>query len=336
LINQKIKESINRNSEELTALRRKLHSQPELPWEEVETTQFICDYLDGLGIPYRKTEPTGVIAEIKGKSGGKTVALRGDMDALPVEQLNTHVPYASKVEGKMHACGHDAHTSMLLIAAKALSEVKDELPGNVRLLFQPAEEAFLAALQQSGMTEKVFKENIVQFLSLQKLMEPRIKITDEEMKAFFEENKEAMAKPAEVEASHILVEDEKKANEVAKKLKEGGDFAKLAKEYSTDKSNAENGGELGFFTADKMVPEFSEAAFAMKPGEISDPVETSHGFHIILVTDKKEAKDAVYKDNVDVIKANISEQKLETEYPVWIEEMQEKYKITNSLTAEKK
>jgi len=198
------------------------------------------------------------------------------------------------------------------------------------------EEAFLAALQQSGMTEKVFKENIVQFLSLQKLMEPRIKITDEEMKAFFEENKEAMAKPAEVEASHILVEDEKKANEVAKKLKEGGDFAKLAKEYSTDKSNAENGGELGFFTADKMVPEFSEAAFAMKPGEISDPVETSHGFHIILVTDKKEAKDAVYKDNVDVIKANISEQKLETEYPVWIEEMQEKYKITNSLTAEKK
>jgi len=157
LINQKIKESINRNSEELTALRRKLHSQPELPWEEVETTQFICDYLDGLGIPYRKTEPTGVIAEIKGKSGGKTVALRGDMDALPVEQLNTHVPYASKVEGKMHACGHDAHTSMLLIAAKALSEVKDELPGNVRLLFQPAEEIAQGAkaLVEQGAMEGV-------------------------------------------------------------------------------------------------------------------------------------------------------------------------------------
>ena len=157
MINQKIKESINRNSEELTALRRKLHSQPELPWEEVETTQFICDYLDGLGIPYRKTEPTGVIAEIKGKSGGKTVALRGDMDALPVEQLNTHVPYASKVEGKMHACGHDAHTSMLLIAAKALSEVKDELPGNVRLLFQPAEEIAQGAkaLVEQGAMEGV-------------------------------------------------------------------------------------------------------------------------------------------------------------------------------------
>ncbi|WP_186671382.1 amidohydrolase [Sporosarcina sp. BP05] len=140
MINQKIKEAITNYSDELTALRRKLHSEPELSFEEVKTTAFICAYLDGLGIPYRKTEPTGVIAEIKGASGSKTVALRGDMDALSVEQLNTHVPYASKTEGKMHACGHDAHTSMLLIAAKALSDVKDELPGNVRLLFQPAEE----------------------------------------------------------------------------------------------------------------------------------------------------------------------------------------------------
>lgn len=140
MINQKIKEAITNYSDELTALRRKLHSEPELSFEEVKTTAFVCAYLDELGIPYRKTEPTGVIAEIKGTSGGKTVALRGDMDALSVEQLNTHVPYTSKIEGKMHACGHDAHTSMLLIAAKALSDVKDELPGNVRLLFQPAEE----------------------------------------------------------------------------------------------------------------------------------------------------------------------------------------------------
>ena len=140
MINEKIKNSITNNSDELTVLRRKLHSEPELSFEEVKTTAFVCDYLDALGISYRKTEPTGVIAEIQGASSGKTVALRGDMDALSVEQLNKHVPYASKLDGKMHACGHDAHTSMLLIAAKALVDVKDELPGNVRLLFQPAEE----------------------------------------------------------------------------------------------------------------------------------------------------------------------------------------------------
>lgn len=140
MINSKIKEAISNYSEELTALRRKLHSEPELSFEEFKTTAFVCEYLDKLGIPYRKTEPTGVIAEIQAVPGGKTVALRGDMDALAVDQLNTHVPYASKTPGKMHACGHDAHTSMLLIAAKALNDVKEELPGNVRFLFQPAEE----------------------------------------------------------------------------------------------------------------------------------------------------------------------------------------------------
>lgn len=145
MINQTIKQSVTTNKEELTALRRKLHSEPELSFEEFKTTAFVCDYLDKLGISYRKTEPTGVIAEIQGAPGGKTVALRGDMDALPVQQLNTHVPYVSKEEGKMHACGHDAHTSMLLIAAKALSEIKDQLPGNVRFLFQPAEEAAAGA-----------------------------------------------------------------------------------------------------------------------------------------------------------------------------------------------
>ncbi|HZG70790.1 MAG TPA: M20 family metallopeptidase [Chondromyces sp.] len=140
MIHQKIKEAIQKYSEELTELRRKLHSEPELSWEEEHTTAFVCEYLEALGIPYRRTNPTGVIANIKGDKPGKTVALRGDMDALSVEQLNKELPYASKQEGKMHACGHDAHTAMLLIAAKALSEIKEELPGNVRLIFQPAEE----------------------------------------------------------------------------------------------------------------------------------------------------------------------------------------------------
>lgn len=140
MINEKIKQAIQDYSEELTAIRRKLHSEPELSWEEENTTKFVCEYLDNLGIAYRRTVPTGVIATIEGGKPGKTVALRGDMDALSVEELNKDLPYASKVEGKMHACGHDSHTAMLLIAAKALNESKADLPGNVRLVFQPAEE----------------------------------------------------------------------------------------------------------------------------------------------------------------------------------------------------
>ena len=157
MIHAKIKEVIQTYSEELTELRRKLHSEPEVSWEEYKTTQFVCEYLEQLGISYRKTEPTGVIAEIRGGRLGKTVALRGDMDALQVEELNKDLPYASKEDGKMHACGHDAHTAMLLIAAKALNEIKEELPGNVRLLFQPAEEVAegAKALVKQGAMEGV-------------------------------------------------------------------------------------------------------------------------------------------------------------------------------------
>ncbi|MGM0901076.1 MAG: M20 family metallopeptidase [Bacillota bacterium] len=157
MIHQRVKEAINQYSEELTALRRKLHSEPELSWQEENTTKFVCEYLENLGIAYRRTEPTGVIAEIKGGKPGKTVALRGDMDALSVEQLNKELPYASKEDGKMHACGHDAHTAMLLIAAKALNEIKADLPGNVRLIFQPAEEVAegAKALVEQGAVEGV-------------------------------------------------------------------------------------------------------------------------------------------------------------------------------------
>ncbi|MDF2036887.1 M20 family metallopeptidase [Cytobacillus oceanisediminis] len=140
MIHNRLKELMGAYSDELTEMRRKLHREPEVSWEEYKTTQFICEYLDGLGIPFKRTEPTGVIAEIGGGKPGKTVALRGDMDALQVEELNKDLPYASLENGKMHACGHDAHTAMLLIAAKALNEIKEELQGNVRLLFQPAEE----------------------------------------------------------------------------------------------------------------------------------------------------------------------------------------------------
>lgn len=157
MINERLKEAFKEYKDELTELRRKLHSEPELSWEEYRTTDFVCEYLDQLGVSYRRTEPTGVIAEIKGGKSGKTVALRGDMDALSVEELNKDLPYASNEDGKMHACGHDAHTAMLMVAAKALNEIKEELPGNVRLLFQPAEEVAegAKALVKQGAVEGV-------------------------------------------------------------------------------------------------------------------------------------------------------------------------------------
>ncbi|MGI2327488.1 amidohydrolase [Planococcus sp. YIM B11945] len=144
-MHETIKNAIKANSEELIQIRRKLHSEPELSWEEVKTTQFVFEYLQNLEIECRKTEPTGVIGELKGGKPGKTVALRADMDALSVEELDAELSYKSSERGKMHACGHDAHTAMLLAAAKALVAIKDEIPGTVRFIFQPAEEVATGA-----------------------------------------------------------------------------------------------------------------------------------------------------------------------------------------------
>ena len=157
MIHLKIKEFLQQNKAAMIAFRRQLHKNPELSWEEVQTTKDIAAQLNEIGVPYKLTDPTGLIAEIKGGKPGKTVALRADIDALPVQELNDHIDYKSQIDGKMHACGHDTHAAMLLFAAKALNQIKNELNGNVRLIFQPAEETALGALAmiKQGAIENV-------------------------------------------------------------------------------------------------------------------------------------------------------------------------------------
>ncbi len=113
------------------------------------------------------------------------------------------------------------------------------------------------------------------------------KLTDAEMKKYYNKNK---ADFKEVHANHILVKSEEEAKEIKKKLDQGGDFAALAKEKSTDPGSAPRGGDLGFFTKDRMVKAFSDAAFALKVNEISKPVQSPFGFHIIKVVETKDAK----------------------------------------------
>lgn len=124
--------------DELISLRRNFHSHPELGFEEYETSKKIKNFLQREGIPYIEVSKTGICAVIKG-NGEKTIGIRADIDALPLEDKKC-CEYSSKVKGKMHACGHDAHTTILLGAAKILNSMKDSLKGNVKLFFEPAEE----------------------------------------------------------------------------------------------------------------------------------------------------------------------------------------------------
>lgn len=126
--------------EEMVSIRRFLHQHPELSFQEKNTALFIQDYYKKLGIEVKgNVGGNGVVAKIYGKKPGKTVALRADFDALPIQD-EKDVPYKSLVPGVMHACGHDGHTATLLVLAKALNEMKEDLEGNYVLIHQHAEE----------------------------------------------------------------------------------------------------------------------------------------------------------------------------------------------------
>lgn len=126
--------------EELIELRRALHRVPEIGGTLPRTRRIVCAYLDKIGVAYTlNSEDDGLVADIVGDKEGKTIAFRADMDALHVQE-ETGLDFASEIPGQMHGCGHDAHTAILLIAAKILNQNKDKLCGRVRLLFQTGEE----------------------------------------------------------------------------------------------------------------------------------------------------------------------------------------------------
>lgn len=171
-------------------------------------------------------------------------------------------------------------------------------------------DSFEMILQQQGIPdEDAFRELIRQSLLQEAAIADGVEITEKEMKEKYDRMK------TEVKASHILVDDEETAKEVKKKLDEGGDFDKLAKEYSTD-STAENGGDVGYFSPggeNTMVPEFEDAAYSMKVDEISEPVKSQYGYHIIKVTDKRKKEEDIgsYEDNKDDIRRMILNEKVD-------------------------
>ena len=148
-------------SDWIIEIRRELHKHPELMYEEFKTSELVRRELDQLDIPYKSPiAKTGVLATI-GNGNGPCVALRADMDALPIHE-ETDVPFRSEIDGKMHACGHDCHTAMLLGAAKILKSKESEINGTIKLLFQPAEEGGAGGklMREEGVLENPEVERI--------------------------------------------------------------------------------------------------------------------------------------------------------------------------------
>lgn len=185
---------------------------------------------------------------------------------------------------------------------------EEDLDTEIQKLKEQLGDQFEMALQQQGYEDvdayrKVLKVSLLQ----QAAVSEDIEITEEELKTQYDRMK------TEIQASHILVADVETAKEVQQKLEDGGDFAKLASEYSTDKASAAEGGKLGYFPAGKMVPEFTDAAYNLEVDEISEPVKTQHGFHIIKVTDKREAETEVgsFDEEKESIRRELTNKKID-------------------------
>ncbi|MBI1343839.1 MAG: amidohydrolase [Terrimonas sp.] len=156
ILKEAIKTLAARHAPDFIKIRQHIHAHPELSYQEFETSRYIQQHLSGMGIPFQIMATTGIVAQIKGRNPEKrVVALRGDMDALPIKEEND-IPYKSRHEGLMHACGHDVHTTCLLGAAKILDETKDQWEGTVKLIFQPGEE------KNPGGASLMIKEGVLE------------------------------------------------------------------------------------------------------------------------------------------------------------------------------
>jgi foldase protein PrsA len=204
----------------------------------------------------------------------------------------------------------------------------DKKEADIKSKYPPGQ--FAAILTQQGLTEADVQTILRQQLVIEKAVAPMVHVSNADIAAYFAKNHATLDKPPQVRARHILVADEKTADMIEAKLKAGGNFADLAKQYSTDPSTKDKGGELGFFGAGQMVPAFQTAAFALPVGAISAPVKSPFGWHIINVEEKHPAIHATLAGSSAQIKDTLTQQAQQQQIPVFLQQLRAKANITIS------
>lgn len=205
---------------------------------------------------------------------------------------------------------------------KDIDKIKERMGG---------EAAFGQALQQYGMTQEMLKDQMLQGIELRKIFEKQNPVKEADLKAYFDKNKAMFETPKQVQASHILVPTEKEANAILAELKAGKDFAAVAKAKSQDPGSKDQGGDLGFFGTGKMDPQFEKAAFALKKGELSGVVQSQFGFHIIKVTNIKEAVVPTYESTKDDVKQAYLDEQVQTKRQEWMDKVKKDRNYENLL-----
>jgi foldase protein PrsA len=187
---------------------------------------------------------------------------------------------------------------------------------------------FEQILKQQSLTEQDVQAILKQQIVLEKAVAPQIHVSDADIKSYFDKNHATFDKPEQVRARHILVADAATANTVLAKVKAGGKWDALAKQYSTDPSSKDKGGELGFFGKGQMVPAFQDAAFAASVGQVVGPVKSPFGYHIIQVEEKKPARKATFASVKDQIRTQLTQQQQAQQLPVFLQGLRSAATIT--------
>jgi peptidyl-prolyl cis-trans isomerase C len=315
-------------------------------------------FLGGTAIAAKKTkkaakEPVAtpsVSASAVAKVNGASIT-RGELDrAMKVMLAQTGgsstLPADQKKAAETAVLNQLVSAELLYQAGRKL-EVKDiekkvEAQINSAKAKFPSPSQFEKSLRENGISENDLKEYARKEIYINNLIETQIaskvSVSDDEVKKFYDENPEKFKIPESVRASHILIgadakttdADKKKAKEKAEvvlnKVKGGEDFAAAAKENSTCPSSAQ-GGDLGFFTKGQMVPAFESVAFTLKPGEISDVVETQYGYHIIKVIEKQPAKSVTYDEAKKKIQDFLRGQKIRQDITAYVEKLRKEGKV---------
>ena len=256
--------------------------------------------------------------EVTGAFGKNGIAAEVNNEKITMEYLNTEyekIPVQQRTfVSRMQLLNQTIINTLLLQEAKKSKiEVSDQdvqdLIDSIQL---PEGQTLESIAQMQGFSVQELKNKIKEQLKIQKLLNQTLAtdVTDSEIEEYFNNNTDAFKQKLSVNASHILVNNSKEANDIYKQLSKGANFEELAKEKSIDPGTKDNGGNLGVFPKGAMVKEFEDAAFVLKPGEMSKPIKTAYGFHIIKVLERFEEEPANLEKSKEQIKEIIKKDKL--------------------------
>lgn len=219
-------------------------------------------------------------------------------------------------------------TAMQFQSPEGMKKVVDELI-NQEVLYLDAIEKNLGEEEEFKVELERLKEGLIKQYAVNKLLSG-ITVEDEEVKKFYQENKEQFKNPESARASHILVDSEEGAKEALKEIENGMSFEDAAKKYSSCPSK-DQGGDLGEFTRGKMIPEFEEAAFAMEVDTISQPVKTQFGYHVIKLVEKKQESQSSFEEVKEQISQQLIAMNQQQAYLNKTNELRENYDVVNNM-----